>query len=148
MTPTIEQLTNRAESQTFDQIYRESFEAGNPEPKYEQVAFMIVGTVYSLFRDVTEKDLDNVESSVKTIGNEDVLDKNDGVNDGVKSKIGASEHIALNSILEKPEITAKDLSIILNVKLRQAERILASLKKKDFITRIGSDKGGYWMVKT
>lgn len=46
---------------------------------------------------------------------EDASDKNDDVNDGVKSKIGASEQVALSHILEKPEITAKDLSVILNL---------------------------------
>lgn len=34
-----------------DRMYRELKEAGNPTPKYEQIAFMIVGTAYSTMYD-------------------------------------------------------------------------------------------------
>lgn len=39
----------------IDRMYRELQEAGNLTPKYEQVAFMIVGTAYSLMYDGKEK---------------------------------------------------------------------------------------------
>ena len=36
-------------------MYQESIEAGKSEPKYEQVAFMIQGTAYSLFHNEENK---------------------------------------------------------------------------------------------
>ncbi|MCQ2272602.1 MAG: putative DNA binding domain-containing protein [Bacteroidales bacterium] len=40
-----------------DRMYRELQEAGNPTPKYEQVAFMIVGTAYSSMYEQVENPL-------------------------------------------------------------------------------------------
>ena len=40
-----------------DRMYRELKEAGNPTPKYEQIAFMIVGTAYSSMYEQVENPL-------------------------------------------------------------------------------------------
>ena len=42
------------------------------------------------------------------------------------------------------ELTEEDLANQLGVTLRQAERIVAALKKKAGLTRRGSDKTGEW----
>ena len=55
---------------------------------------------------------------------------NDGVNDGVKSPLNPSEEKAVKAILRNSRIKAAELAKILGVKQRQAERIIASLKRK------------------
>jgi fido (protein-threonine AMPylation protein) len=72
---------------------------------------------------------------------------NDGVNlghDGVKYTLTESEEKAVKAILRDSHITAIVLSGILSVKKRQAERIIASLKKKAGLKRRGADKNGEW----
>ena len=36
---------------------------------------------------------------------------------------------------------------ILGITLRQCERILASLKQKGLIARVGANKGGHWKIR-
>ena len=55
---------------------------------------------------------------------------NDGVNYGVKSPLNPSEEKAVKAILRNSRIKAAELAKILGVKQRQAERIIASLKRK------------------
>ena len=72
---------------------------------------------------------------------------NDGVNlrhDGVKYTLTEAEEKAVKAILRDSHITAIVLSGILSVKKRQAERIIASLKKKAGLKRRGADKNGEW----
>ena len=72
---------------------------------------------------------------------------NDGLNlrhDGVKYTLTEAEEKAVKAILRDSHITAIVLSGILSVKKRQAERIIASLKKKAGLKRRGADKNGEW----
>ena len=76
---------------------------------------------------------------------------NDGVNlrhDGVKYTLTESEEKAVKAILRDSHITAIVLSGMLSVKKRQAERIIASLKKKAGLKRRGADKNGEWYFET
>ena len=41
-------------------------------------------------------------------------------------------------------ITAKEVAESLSVSLRQGERIMATLKEKGLIKRVGSNKSGHW----
>ena len=43
-------------------------------------------------------------------------------------------------------ITAKEVAESLSVSLRQGERIMATLKEKGLIKRVGSNKSGHWEV--
>ena len=52
-----------------------------------------------------------------------------------------------NSIKKNPNITIKQLSEQCNISTRTIQRILSNLKESEIITRIGSDKTGYWKVK-
>ena len=75
--------------------------------------------------------------------------RNDGVNDGVNPrnngvKLTEAEEKAVKAILRDSRITATILSGLLSVKKRQAERIIASLKKKAGLKRRGADKNGEW----
>ena len=69
---------------------------------------------------------------------------NDGVNYGVKSPLNPSEEKAVKAILRNSRIKAAELAKILGVKQRQAERIIASIKKKAGLRRRGARKNGEW----
>ena len=72
---------------------------------------------------------------------------NVGINVGIKSDVVLSrtEEMAVKAILRDNRLTAKSLSVVLGVTLRQAERIMASLKKKANLRREGSRKNGHWV---
>jgi hypothetical protein len=88
---------------------------------------------------------------------------NDGVNDGVNKEddgvngakndlieryaLSEREEKAVMAILRDNRITAKQLADILSVKKRQAERIIASLKRKTPLHRDGADKNGRWVFE-
>ena len=72
---------------------------------------------------------------------------NDGINpsdDGIKYTLTETEEKAVKAILRDSHITATVLSGVLSVKKRQAERIIASLKKKAGLKRRGARKNGEW----
>ena len=78
---------------------------------------------------------------------------NDGVNVGVnKSDVGINvginlthtEETAIKAILRNSKLTAPKLGEILGITSRQAERIIASLKKKAGLKRRGARKNGEW----
>jgi predicted HTH transcriptional regulator len=71
---------------------------------------------------------------------------NVGINVGIKQGeiLSHTEEDAAQAILQDNRITAKALSTILGVTLRQAERIMMSLKKKTNLRREGSRKNGRW----
>ncbi len=76
----------------------------------------------------------------------------DGTVNGIE---GVTVNISLNKneravyyLLEKnPYYTRKELADATSKSLRTIQRTLDSLRKKELIERIGSDKSGYWEVK-
>ena len=72
---------------------------------------------------------------------------NVGINVGIKYNdvLSHTEEMAVKAILRDNRLTAKSLSVVLGVTLRQAERIMASLKKKANLRREGSRKNGHWV---
>jgi len=70
-----------------------------------------------------------------------------GINVGIKYNdvLSHTEESAVKAIMRDNRITAKSLSVVLGVTLRQAERIMASLKKKANLRRVGSRKNGHWV---
>ena len=110
--------------------------------------FLKIGQEYGTAAADAIKDLHRRDDGV----NDGVSGADDGVNgqiDGVKSfddgiKLTEAEETAVKAILREPKITAVRLSELLGVKKRQAERILASLKKKVRLKRRGADKNGEW----
>ena len=88
--------------------------------------------------------------------NDGVNRGDDGVNDGVNSgkndlirryALSEREEKAVMAIRRDNRITAKQLADILSVKKRQAERIIASLKRKTPLRRDGADKNGRWVFE-
>ena len=67
-----------------------------------------------------------------------------GINVGIN--IGENERKVLSILTHSPQSTAKDLSEVLGFTLRQCERILASMRQKELIARVGSNKNGHWEV--
>ena len=70
--------------------------------------------------------------------------ENVGVKSSSESGLSASEQKAAMLILRNSSVTEKGIANQLGVTVRQAERIIASLKKKAGLNRRGSDKAGAW----
>ena len=65
------------------------------------------------------------------------------VNDAVN--LSRTEECAVKELLRNPRISAATLATMLDVSPRQAQRIIASLKKKVGLRRRGADKNGEWI---
>ena len=65
-----------------------------------------------------------------------------GINVGIK--FTHSEESAMKALLRNPKLTAPKLGELLGMTSRQAERIIASLKKKAGLKRRGARKNGEW----
>ena len=73
-------------------------------------------------------------------------DKNVGVNVGVK--LNSTQKKILNLIKDNPTITLDSIARKFAIHKRTVERNIKTLKEKNVIDRIGSDKDGKWIVKT
>ena len=76
----------------------------------------------------------------------EALDVGINVGTNVGTNVGENERKVLSILSHSPQSTAKELSEALGVTLRQCERILAALKQKRLIVRVGANKGGHWEV--
>jgi Fic family protein len=80
----------------------------------------------------------------------DALDTgiNVGTNVGINvgTNVGENERKILAIIAHSPQSTAREMAEVLGITLRQCERILASMKQKELIVRIGANKGGHWEI--
>ncbi len=84
----------------------------------------------------------------------DGIKHSDGViNDGIKHlddvinvviKFTEKEEMAIKAIIRNPRLSAAKLAVMIGVQQRQAQRIIASLKKKAGLVREGSRKSGIW----
>lgn len=71
---------------------------------------------------------------------------NDVTNDVIK--FTKSEESAVKAIVRNPRLSAARLSELLGVKHRQAQRVIASLKKKAGLKRRGARKNGEWYFES
>jgi len=69
----------------------------------------------------------------------------DGTNVG--TNVGENERKVLSIIAHTPQATAREMAGVLGITSRQCERILASLKQKGLIARVGANKGGHWKIR-
>ncbi|MDY6326664.1 MAG: ATP-binding protein [Bacteroidales bacterium] len=123
-----------------DRMYRESHEAGNPEPKYEQVAFMILGTAYSLL-------YSKVSGSERQLGDSTEKNVTESVTESVTENVTENRLLLIIEEMKKnTSITTTDLARIFHVTRRTIHRDIDLLKQQGLLTRIGPDKGGYWHV--
>ena len=56
------------------------------------------------------------------------------------------EKVILKILMEQPGITAKELSVRSSFSTRKISRIVKTLRESGKITRIGSDRKGYWKI--
>ena len=73
-----------------------------------------------------------------------ISSENVGVKLSSESGLSISEQRAAMLILRNSAVTEEEISNQLDVTIRQAERIIAALKKKAGLRRRGSDKVGEW----
>lgn len=116
-----------------DRMYRELQEAGNPSPKYEQIAFMIVGTAYSSM----------FAHSVETEG---ILTETMEETEKDLEKISENQRKILELMRLNPYITQEELSRKIGINSKNIRNNIIKLKNAGLITRIGPDKGGRWQV--
>ena len=97
-----------------NRMYQESIEAGKSEPKYEQVAFMIQGTAYSLFHNEENKtDKKNLEKDL----NKD-LDKD-------LERLTDNQKKILDFIKANPYITQGELSVLVGINSKNTRNNIA-----------------------
>jgi Fic family protein len=82
-------------------------------------------------------------------------DKNGGdvlenvlVNVPANVRVNEAEKMALREIRKNPHITYEELSKKIKKTEKTVQRTISSLKKKNLIERVGSDKTGYWKIHT
>ena len=68
-------------------------------------------------------------------------------NGQINDHISDLEQAVLSCLREKPEMTNAELIVKTGKSQRTITRVLATLKGKGLITRIGSNKTGYWNVR-
>lgn len=63
-------------------------------------------------------------------------------------KVGRNAQKILNLMLEKKDITIRELSETINISTTAVENNIKKLQEKGLLERVGSDKGGHWEVKS
>lgn len=86
-----------------------------------------------------EQTIRNYQASIEDEGLEPRVDV--GIN------VGINEQRVLELIRINNRSTAKEIAESLSVSLRQGERIMATLKEKGLIKRVGSNKSGHWELR-
>jgi len=71
----------------------------------------------------------------------DGLVENDTIN-----SLSDNECMVFEEMQAHPKVTANELSEILNINLRNTEKIIEKLKEKGLVKRTGSRKTGHWEV--
>ncbi len=66
----------------------------------------------------------------------------DGLAEGM---VGTTQKI-LEAIMNKPDITRKELAAVIGITEDGVKYHIIRLRKKGVLKRIGPDKGGYWEI--
>jgi ATP-dependent DNA helicase RecG len=155
-----------------DRIYSEMTEMGLPEPEYKTVSFMTSVTVKNgtitdrmiyggIDEDIKERnEVNEMENGGINEGSGGINEENGGINEenggineengGINEENGGineNEKTILNLILKNNDLTIAQIAEILDCSLRTAERIISSLRNKNLLERVGSNKTGYWKVR-
>ena len=67
-----------------------------------------------------------------------------GVNVGIN--VGINEQRVLDALRADASLSAVKIGRLLGITTRQAERLLASLREKNLIHRVGANKNGHWEI--
>ncbi|MDO5296147.1 MAG: Fic family protein [bacterium] len=109
-----------------EEYYQALNSAGSSGESTDFTAFMLK-LLRDLLRDIQAGQQENVGKNV-----------GDGINQNARA--------VLNILRAKPQATAKEIAVLLNLSLRQAERLLAGLKERRLLARHGSPRRGWWEV--
>ena len=73
---------------------------------------------------------------------------NVGINVGINggTNVGINERNILAIIANSANVTVRDMADALGLSLRQCERLIAEMKRKNLIKRTGSNKSGAWLI--
>jgi len=107
-----------------------------------------------LRKDIMEHPLKSELPKIKCDGNVVVsvfspeldAEKRDTIKDTIKL-LSKNEKIILAEIKKEPKITSKELSVLLNINLRNTKNNISKLKQRGLLKRVGSTKGGHWEAK-
>ena len=79
---------------------------------------------------------------LQTISEQRKVTDNVGINVGVN--VGINEQRVLDALRADASLSAVKIGQLLGITTRQAERLLASLREKNLIRRVGANKNGHW----
>ncbi len=68
------------------------------------------------------------------------------VTDNVGINVGINEQRILDALSADASLSAVKIGRLLGITTRQAERLLASLREKNLIRRVGANKNGHWEI--
>ena len=101
-----------------------------------------------IFRDfMFDEHIRNLEQMIQTY-QASINDEGLQAGSDVGINVGINEQKVLELIRSNDRITTKEIANTLVISLRQGERIMAALKEKGLIRRVGSNKSGHWEVLT
>jgi ATP-dependent DNA helicase RecG len=109
-----------------DRMFNEMEAAGLPAPEYHDNAFMLNAT----------------------IRNGAINKTNGAINEVINEAINLTivEKAVLEEIAKMPNITKEQLHTITSLGKSTIDRAIRSLKEKEIITRVGSNKTGHWEI--
>lgn len=81
---------------------------------------------------------------LQTISEQRKVTDNVGINVGID--VGINEQRVLDALRAEASLSAVKIGRLLGITTRQAERLLASLRKKNLIRRVGANKNGHWEI--
>ena len=81
---------------------------------------------------------------LQTISEQRKVTDNVGINVGVN--VGINEQRVLDALRADASLSAVKIGQLLGITTRQAERLLASLREKNLILRVGANKNGHWEI--
>ena len=81
---------------------------------------------------------------LQTIQEQQKVTDNVGVNVGIN--VGINEQRVLDALRADASLSAVKIGQLLGITTRQAERLLASLREKNLIRRVGANKNGHWEI--
>lgn len=112
-----------------DRMFKEMENAGLPAPEYSDNAFMLNVTIR------------NGKASGEVNGEDGEVNGKVNFDDFSKN-----EKLVYEAISAKSNITRSELIELLDISARTIDRAIKSLKEKNAIRRLGSDKTGHWKI--
>ena len=127
----------------FEHLPVENMVYSNQQAYYDAIAASNAQAQSGPFIDFM---LGEILATLKTHQGNEISSDNVGINVGVNVGINDTERRLLALIAGNGKITASNAADALNISKRQAERLFASLREKDVISRQGGNKSGIWII--